>query len=62
MSGSTGINARFDRINARFDRLEDRFDRLEDRMDRRQRFYVRTAFGTLTAMTAIFSVVVSLLT
>lgn len=53
---------RIDGIDARFDRLEDRLDRLEERMDRQHRFYVGTTFGTLTAMTAIFSVVVSLLT
>ena len=42
--------------------MESRFDRMEERLDRNQRFYVATTFGTLTAMTAIFSFVVSILT
>ena len=49
-------------FNARFDRLENQFERWEERMDRNQRFYVATVMGTLTAMTAIFSFVVSLIT
>jgi predicted nuclease with TOPRIM domain len=51
----------FDRMDARFDRMDDRFDRMDERFDRSQRFYVGVTFATLTAMTAIFSVVVSLL-
>lgn len=46
----------------RFDRMEDRFDSLAERMDRNQRFYVATTFGALTAMTAIFSFVVTIVT
>lgn len=42
--------------------LEARFDRLEDRLDRHQRFFVATTFGTLTAMTAILSFVVTVIT
>ncbi len=56
------VDARFDRLEDRFDRLEDRFERWGERMDRNQRFFVGTALGTLTVMTAIFSFVVSLLT
>lgn len=52
---------RFDRMEERFDRMEQRFDRMEDRMDRMQRFYVGTTVGSMTALTAIFSIVVSLL-
>jgi hypothetical protein len=58
---------RFDRIEDRFDRLEDRFDRLEDRFDHlhdvvreQQRFYVGVTVGSMTALTAIFSLVVGL--
>lgn len=42
--------------------LSARFDRFEDRLDRHQRFFVATTFGTLTAMTAIFSFVVTVVT
>ncbi len=55
------LDERFDRMEERFDRMEERFDRMEDRMDRNQRFYVGTTLGTLTAMTAIFSIIVSIL-
>jgi hypothetical protein len=51
------------RLEDRFDRLEnrvnDRFDRLEERLDRMQRFYVGTTVGSMTALTAIFSLVVA---
>ena len=40
------------RLEARF---EARFDRLEERMDRMQRFYVGTTVGSMTALTAIFT-------
>ncbi len=49
-------------LGTRFDKLEARFDRMEDRLDRHQRFFVATTFGTLTAMTAIFSFVVTVIT
>lgn len=42
-------------------RLEARFDRLEDRLDSMQRFYVGTVVGSMTGLTAIFSLVVALL-
>jgi hypothetical protein len=57
-----------DRLDNRFDRLEDRFDRLEDRLDRQGermenhfRTYTVTTVGAMTGLTAIFAVVVSLL-
>lgn len=43
------------RLEDRFDRLDDRFDRVEERMDRMQWFYVGTTVGSMTALTAIFS-------
>jgi Mg2+ and Co2+ transporter CorA len=55
------LDQRFNRMDERFDRMEERFDRMEERMDRNQRFYVGTTLGTLTAMTAIFSIIVSIL-
>lgn len=42
-------------------RLEARFDRLEDRLDGMQRTYLVTVVGAMTALTAIFSLVVSFL-
>ncbi len=42
-------------------RLEARFDRLEDRLDSMQRFYVGTVVGSMTGLTAIFSLVVAFL-
>lgn len=42
-------------------RLETRFDRLESRLDQMQRTYVTTVVGSMTALTAIFSLVVVLL-
>ena len=51
-----------DRFDERFSRLEDRFDRLDERMDRMQRFYVGTTVGSMTALTAIFSLVAAFLT
>ncbi len=66
------IDERFHHMHQRMERLEDRFERLEDRVDHRlerldievhqmQRFYVGTTVGAMTALTAIFSFVVSLL-
>lgn len=59
------IDARFDqmegRTDARFDRMDDRIDRMDDRMDQMQRFYVGTMVGSMTALTAIFSLVVAFL-
>jgi predicted nuclease with TOPRIM domain len=56
------LEDRFDRLEGRFDRLEDRFGLMEERMSGQQRFYVATTFGALTAMTAIFSIVVTVVT
>lgn len=41
-------------------RLEARFDRLDSRLDQMLRTYVVTTVGTLTALTAIFSLVVTI--
>ncbi len=43
------------------DRLEARFDRLDSRLDEMQKFYVVTTVGSMTALTAIFSMVVAFL-
>lgn len=43
-------------------RLEDRFDRLEERSDQHIRLLVTPVLGAMTALTAIFSFVVSVLT
>ncbi|MEE8374798.1 MAG: hypothetical protein V3S26_00575 [Acidimicrobiia bacterium] len=42
-------------------RLEVGFDRLENILREQQRFYVATVVGSMTALTAIFSLVVSLI-
>ncbi len=42
-------------------RLEARFDRLEGRLDQMQRTLVWSIVGSMTALTAIFSLVVSFL-
>lgn len=55
------VRSDFERLETRFERLEDRFDRLEDKIDRMQRFYVGTVVGSMTALTAIFSLVVGIL-
>jgi predicted secreted Zn-dependent protease len=59
------MEERFDRMEERFNRmdarLEDRFERLAERMDRMQRFYVGTTVGSMTALTAIFTLAVSFL-
>ena len=41
-----------------FERVDARFDRLEDRMDQMQRAYMVTVVSSMTALTAIFSLVV----
>ena len=41
-----------------FERVDARFDRLEDRMDQMQRTYLVTMVSSMTALTAIFSLVV----
>jgi len=64
------IDERFERIDERFARMEQRFDRMEERFDRRfeqmgaridrvQRFYVGTTVGSMTALTAIYTVALS---
>lgn len=57
------VGQRFDHLENRFDNLERRFDRLEDRLtqrlDQAQQTYVVTTVGSLTALTAIFSLIVT---
>lgn len=66
------IDARFDQMDDRFDRMDDRMDRrddrtdvrfgrMDDRMDQMQRFYVAATVGSMSALTAIFSLVVAFL-
>jgi len=55
------LGALNDRIGVRFDQMEARFDRMEERLDRMQRFYVATTVGSMTALTAIFALVVRFL-
>lgn len=50
-----------ERLEARFERLEARFDHLEQRLNEMQRIYVVTTVGSLTGLTAIFSLIVTLL-
>ncbi len=47
------------RMDERFAAMERRFDRMDDRMDRMQRFYVGTTVGSMTALTAMFALVVA---
>ena len=63
------LEGRFDRLEDRFDRFEDRFDRLEERFVglhtlvlEQQRFFVGVSLGTMTGLTAVFAVVVSIIT
>jgi len=42
-------------------RIEARFDRLEEIVSAQQRVYVATVVGSMTALTAIFSLVVGLI-
>ena len=44
-------------LNLHFDRMEDRMDSMQDRMDIMQRNFLAVSFGTLTVMTAIFSLI-----
>ena len=55
------LESRMDHFEERFDRLEARFDRLEDVVRDQQKFYVATTVGSMTALTAIFSIVVGML-
>ena len=58
----SATDIRLDRIEDRFDRLEDRIESIGERMERMQRFYVGTTVGSMTALTAIFSLVAAFLT
>ncbi len=53
------FDQRFTAMEQRIARMEGRFDRMEERMDRMQRFYVGTTVGSMTALTAMFSLVVT---
>jgi len=57
------IDERFTRLEQRFDRMEERFDRrfeqMDARIDRMQRFYVGTTVGSMTALTAIYTLALS---
>jgi polyhydroxyalkanoate synthesis regulator phasin len=48
-------------LGARFDRLEDRSDRLEVTMRDQLKTYTLTTVGSMTALTAIFALVVGLI-
>jgi polyhydroxyalkanoate synthesis regulator phasin len=55
------LGDRFDRLEDRSDRLEDRFDRLEVTMRDQLKTYTLTTVGSMTALTAIFALVVGLI-
>ena len=55
------LETRFDRLEARFDGLETRFDHFQDVVRDQQKFYVGVTVGSMTALTAIFSLVVGML-
>ncbi len=65
--GFTRMEQRFERLEQRFeqrfDRMEERFDRrfeqMDARIDRMQRFYVGTTVGSMTALTAIYTLALS---
>lgn len=48
-------------LGDRFDRLEDRFDRLEVTMRDQLKTYTLTTVGSMTALTAIFALLVGLI-
>lgn len=70
------LEARFDRLEDRFDLLENRFDRIEDRFDRfEERFdrvheamrdhlrtYTLAMVGSMTALTAIYAGLLTVVT
>jgi hypothetical protein len=60
-SGEVATKADIARLEERFDRVEFRFDRLEDLVRDQQKFYMATTVGSMTALTAIFSLVVGML-
>lgn len=72
-SDTDRLETRFDRLENRFDRLQTRVDRLESEMRagfteihaalrEQYRNYSILTIGSLTALTAIFSVIVGLIT
>ena len=70
------VDERFDKVDERFDRLEERFDRLENRFDKiddrfhdlqgairdQMRFYSGTTVAAMTALTAMFTFAVTIIT
>jgi len=56
-----GLENRFDLLEARFDRLEDRFDALQALMHDQLKTYTVTMIGAMTALTAIFSLIVTII-
>lgn len=64
-SGEVATKADIDRLEMRFDRLEDRIDSrfqaFDHRLDQMQRTLVVSIVGSMTALTAIFSLVVRFL-
>jgi len=68
-----GVDQRFDQMETRFDRVDERFDRMEDRIDQlavevramngvmrdQLRTYSLGTIGAMTALTAIFTLVVT---
>lgn len=71
-SDEVATKSDIDRLGTRFDRLEQRFDRLEEKFNNRfdqiydvivdqQKQYARMTLWSMTALTAIFSLVVTFL-
>jgi hypothetical protein len=63
------VDERFDKIDERFDRLEHRFDKMDDRfhdlqgaMREQMRFYTGTTVAAMTALTAMFTFAVTIIT
>ena len=63
------IDQRFDRIDGRFDRMEQRFEKMDDRfhdlhgaMREQMRFYTGTTVAAMTALTAMFTFAVTIIT
>jgi hypothetical protein len=63
------VDGRFDRMDQRFDRMEQRFDKMDDRfhdlhgaMREQMRFYTGTTVAAMTALTAMFTFAVTIIT
>jgi hypothetical protein len=55
------LGNRFDILEGRFDRLEDRFDALQALMHDQLKTYTVTMIGAMTALTAIFGLIVTII-